>query len=78
MAPRTLQPSALALAVVPAVASTLLVAVRMWRRKVTSKLAIEDLLLVLAQVLIIVLTYTTWQCTNPALQPASCSSFDPY
>jgi len=63
MAPRTLQPSALALAVVPAVVSTLLVCLRVWRRNVTKKFAIEDVLLVTAQVLIIVLTYTTWQCT---------------
>ncbi|KAF2683369.1 hypothetical protein K458DRAFT_45393 [Lentithecium fluviatile CBS 122367] len=61
MPPRNLQPSALALVVVPAVVSTLLVGVRIWRRHVTKKFAIEDVLLVIAQVLIIVLTYTTWQ-----------------
>jgi hypothetical protein len=65
MAPRTLQPSALALAVVPAVFSTLLVCVRVWRRNITNKFAIEDVLLIIAQVLIIALTYTTWQGKTP-------------
>ena len=74
MPPRNLQPSALALVVVPAVLSTLLVGVRVWRRHITKKFAIEDVLLVIAQVLIIVLTYTTWQCKSPSFQlyPPPC------
>ncbi|PVH95474.1 hypothetical protein DM02DRAFT_632819 [Periconia macrospinosa] len=60
MAPRTLQPQALALAFVPTVVSTLIVCVRIWRRFVTHKFAIEDILLIIAQLLIIVLMVTTW------------------
>lgn len=62
MAPSTLQPSALALVVVPAVLSTLVVAVRIGKRAVDRGLAVEDALLVIAQILIIALTYTTWIC----------------
>lgn len=64
MAPRTLQPSALALVTVPAVVSTVIVGLRLWRRTVTSKFAIEDVLLLIAQALVIALTYTTWQCQS--------------
>ncbi|CAI6341899.1 unnamed protein product [Periconia digitata] len=60
MAPRTLQPQALALAMVPTVVSTLIVAMRIWRRIVTRKFGIEDVLLIIAQLLIIVLMVTTW------------------
>ncbi|KAF1949394.1 hypothetical protein CC80DRAFT_484550 [Byssothecium circinans] len=61
MAPRTLQPSALALVMVPTVISTIIVCLRIWRRIVTSKFAIEDVLLVIAQLLIFALTVTTWK-----------------
>ncbi|KAF2645834.1 hypothetical protein P280DRAFT_389467 [Massarina eburnea CBS 473.64] len=61
MAPRTLQPSALALVMVPTVISTIVVCLRIWRRFVTRKFAIEDILLVMAQILVIVLAATSWK-----------------
>lgn len=66
MAPATLQPSALALVAVPAVLSSCIVIARIGKRTWERKLAIEDALLLIAQVLIIALTYTTWMCMYPS------------
>ncbi|KAH7132378.1 hypothetical protein B0J11DRAFT_612490 [Dendryphion nanum] len=60
MAPRTLQPSAIALAAVPTIISTLIVIIRVWKKIYDRRFAIEDGLLVAAQILSVVLMAILW------------------